>query len=371
MILNFSTRNTDMDSNKKIELSVILPCFNEVQAIPFVLSEIQGIFKKIGLTSYEIILSDNNSTDASAKIFEQTARELGIFENTQVVHQTKQGYGAAYQKGIQVARGEIYILADVDGSYNFNNLPSFFKKIDEGYELVIGNRFTKNMNEGSMPMLNKFIGNPVLSFLLRMLFDTNIRDVHSGMRVLTKTAYKKLNLYTTGMEYASEMIIQSSRKKIKACEVPIEYRVRKGTSKLKNFRDGLRHIRFMALYSPNYVFIFPGVFLFLLGFIGLFFVFLEPLHTKLTLVSFLGIQFIFFGIFNKFYAITHLGERDSFLEKITPFITIEKVVLTALVFFVLGIILSFFNTKIALIVVLGSILSFFYSLLISITSIKE
>lgn len=356
--------------NKETKISFVLPCLNEEKGLQIVVPEIVLMAKKNNL-NYEIVLADNNSHDGSVTTFKKLATDLGIIDKTKIVVENNQGYGAVYQAGFNISDGDIFIMADSDGTYDFNNTPAFLREITQGADLVIGNRFSGQMQKGSMPFLNKFLGNPVLSFLVRLFFKVKVHDVHSGMRSMTRIAYKKLNLYTKGMEFASEMIIQASKKNLKVTEININYRNREGHSKLKAFRDGWKHLRFILLYSSDYVFLLPGFFISVFSLAALFVPTWSKFENKIILFSFLGFQMIFFAIFNKFYTITHLGEHDKRIEKMSRFLTIEKMMLLGTLILISGIIFSFFKISIAFILVLAGILTLFSSLSISIIGIKE
>jgi glycosyltransferase involved in cell wall biosynthesis len=231
-------------SNNSMKISFILPCLNEERGLQLVIPEIVFIAKKNNL-DYEIVLADNNSTDNSVETAKDLANNLNIASRLNIVIEKVQGYGSVYRTGFDNAKGDIFIMADSDGTYDFNNINNFLKKIDEGYDMVIGNRFSGKMEKKSMPFVNRYIGNPILSGLVRVIFGIKIKDIHSGMRCMKKDAYRKLNLKTNGMEFASEMIIKAAKNKIKITEVAINYRLRSGDSKLKKIRDGLRHLKFI------------------------------------------------------------------------------------------------------------------------------
>lgn len=323
--------------NKSAELSIILPCLNEEQALGLCLEKIKKIIEKNSLDA-EIIVADNGSTDTSSKI----AIEKGV----KLVHEKERGYGSTYSKGLEAAEGRYLFLSDPDGTYDFNEIPRFVEELKKGYDFVIGNRFKGRIEKGAMPWHHKYIGNPLLSGILRLFFKTKIHDAHCGMRAITKTALDRLNLRTTGMEFASEMIIQAVKKKLRIKELPINYYKRKGESKLKSFVDGWRHLRFMLLYSPLFLFFIPGSLLFLIGAISLFWIyfgspeilgirlFYHPMFLSALLII-VGYQLIIFALFAKTYAITHLGDKPIF-DKLYKYITIEKAGVTGILMGILG-----------------------------------
>lgn len=216
----------------KPQISIILPCKNEEVGLPFCIEKIKKIIEQENLKA-EIIVSDS-STDNSYKI----AKNLGVI----VIKHDKNGYGNAYLEAFKIAQGDILILGDADDTYDFSEIPSLLKYVPE-YDLVLGQR--KYFKKGSMPVLNKYIGNPILSFILNIMFKVKIKDCHTGFRIIKKTTLEKLNLQSTGMEFASEMIISAVKNKIKIKETPIYYYPRKGETKLRRIPDTFRHIYLM------------------------------------------------------------------------------------------------------------------------------
>jgi glycosyltransferase involved in cell wall biosynthesis len=216
-------------------ISVVLPCLNEEKTVGKCIDEIRDIFQEEKING-EIIICDNGSTDYSVKIANS--------KKAIVIKQNITGYGAACIKGISSAKGNIIVMGDSDGTYDFSEIPILIAPIKEGYEFVIGNRFNGKMKKGSMTMLH-FIGNSFLSGLIRMLFKSKIHDAHCGLRAFTKRAYEKMDLKCNGMEFASEMVIKSIKKNLKTCEIKVLYRKRKGKSKLNSFKDGWRHLVFI------------------------------------------------------------------------------------------------------------------------------
>ena len=327
-------------ADKNPDLSIILPCLNEEQALGSCLQEIKKIAEKHNLDA-EIIVVDNGSTDNSCKI--------ALEKKVELVHEKERGYGAVYLKGFEAAGGRYLFLADPDGSYGFSEIPRFIEELKKGYDFVIGNRFKGKIEKGAMPWLHKHIGNPALSAILRLFFKTKIHDTHCGMRAITKEALKRLNLRTAGMEFASEMIMKAIKENLKIKELPINYYKRKGESKLKSFADGWRHLRFMLLYSPLFLFFIPGFLLFLIGGVSLLWLYFgspEILGIRLfyhpmflsALLTIVGYQLIIFALFAKTYAITHLGNKPT-LEKLYKYITIEKAGIAGILMAILGVVI--------------------------------
>lgn len=314
-----------------MRLSVILPCRNEEKALGFCIDEIRKVMGEAGWKKkdYEIIVSDS-SVDRSPEI----ARE----KKTVLVKHDKAGYGNAYLEAFKKANGEHLFLADADGTYEFSEIPEFIEYLQEGYDLVIGDRFGGNMKDGSMPALHKLVGNPLLSLIFRVLFHSNIRDTHCGMRAIRRQALDRLELHTTGMEFASEMLIQAAKKNLKVKQLPINYRARIGASKLSSFTDGWRHLRFMLLYSPSHLFLAPGLALMILGALLMLGIYLDKLtifgirlyfHTMFiaSMMIILGYQLAIFSLFAKSYAINHLGETSRLLTEFYRHFTIEKAII--------------------------------------------
>jgi glycosyltransferase involved in cell wall biosynthesis len=222
--------------NKKL-LSIVLPVRNEEESLGDAISEIKDVLKKNNLDA-EIIVSDS-SNDRSPEI----AKENGAI----LVKHDKVGYGNAYIEGFKKVRGDYIFCADPDGSYEFKEIPRFIKELDNGYEMVIGNRFLGRIDPGAMPFSHRYIGNPLLSYLLRIFYGKSVRDTQCGMRAIKKEVLDKIELSTTGMEFASEMIVKALRTGLKIKELPISYKRRKGYSKLNTISDGWRHVKFLFL----------------------------------------------------------------------------------------------------------------------------
>jgi len=226
-------------------------------------------------------------------------------------------------------------MADCDGSYDFREIPKFSMALEKGFDFAVGNRFGGNIEEGAMTALHRYVGNPALSGLFRLFFKSDIRDVHCGMRAITRKALDRLNLQTGGMEFASEMIIKALRGDFRIAQIRINYSKRKGESKLRSFSDGWRHLRFMLLYSPIFLFLVPGIILFFLGLesmIWMYFgtaeifgiqLYFHPMFLSALFVI-LGYQLIVFAAFAKIYSITHLKEKSETFDKLFKLITIEK-----------------------------------------------
>ncbi|MFA5856452.1 MAG: glycosyltransferase family 2 protein [Candidatus Pacearchaeota archaeon] len=374
---------------KSPEISIILPCRNEEKALPLCLKEIKEVIIKNKLSA-EIIVSDS-STDSSPKIATKNKVIL--------VKHDKEGYGNAYLEAYNVSKGKYIFMADADCTYDFNEIPRFINELKNGSDFIIGNRFSKKIQKESMSFSHRYIGNPILSGILRLFFGTKLKDAHSGMRAISKEALNKLNLKTTGMEFASEMIIKALKNNLKIKELPINYRKRQGMSKLNSFRDAWRHLRFMLLYSPLFLFFIPGIFLFFIGLSTLIWFYLsEPtiLGIKLfyhpmffsSLLTIIGYQLIIFSAFAKSYSITHLEEHSPIMEKLYKYITIEKASIIGIIGSLIGISLYAFiiykwlnsgfgslneikNSILALTLTVIGVQTIFSSFMLSILGIKE
>lgn len=376
-------------AEKSPELSVVLPCRDEEEALGSCLQKIKDVFDANNIRG-EIIVSDS-SVDNSPQI----ARGF----NVTLVKHDREGYGMAYLEGFKAASGKYIFCADPDGSYDFAEIPRFLDCLRGGYEFVIGNRFKGRIARGAMPWLHRYIGNPLLSSIVKMFFGARISDTQCGMRALTKVALDRLRLKALGMEFASEMIIKAVQKRLKVKELPINYYQRIGKSKLKSFADGWRHLRFMLLYSPLFLFFVPGLLLFLLGFglmFWLYFMSPEILGIKLSyhpmfvsaVLVIIGYQVMLFSLFAKTYAITHFGEENRFIQSLYRYVTIEKASLAGILVVFAGVIIYitiFFKwinsgfgaiqeiklSIVALTLIAFGIQTIFSSFMLSILGIKE
>ncbi len=329
---------------ENIELSVVMPCLNEEKGIGICLKKIKEIFAQEKLTG-EIIVADNGSTDSSLKI----CQEAGA----RVFSEPVQGYGAAYLRGLKEARGSYIVIADSDNTYDFAAIPKFLFLLKEGSDFVIGSRFKGKINRGAMPWVNRYIGNPVLSGMTRMFFKTKLSDIHCGMRAFTKEAYEKMNLRTLGMEFATEMVVAALVNNLRIQEVPITYHPRFGESKLSPLYDAWRHIRFMLLYCPLWLYFIPA----LIGFVpGLFFLILLSRGPILFLghlwdthflvfasaITILSCQIMNLGVFAHVFAINEgLIKKDRVILVFERLFTLEKGVLIGGVLFIIGFVINF------------------------------
>ena len=296
-------------------LSVIIPCLNEAENIEQCVETAWRAMKSAGIDG-EVIVADNGSEDGSAELAESAGAS--------VVHELRRGYGSAYIAGFAAAHGTYIVMADADLTYDFNEIPSFLHELQDGADMVIGDRM-RNIHPGAMPWHHRYIGNPLLSRLLNLLFHTGVSDAHCGMRAFRRDRLELLALRTTGMEFASEMVVRAAKEKLDIREIPIEYHPRGGESKLSSFRDGWRHLRFLLLHSPNHLFILPGALMAALGgLISLTVLAHLPvlerqwdLHTLIggSLLLIIGAQLVGLGLCAHAYATYFMGERDAWFDR--------------------------------------------------------
>jgi glycosyltransferase involved in cell wall biosynthesis len=311
-----------------VDVSVVMPCLNEVETLAACIQKTQQAIES-GRLRAEIIVADNGSTDGSQVV----ARELGA----RVVPVARKGYGSALIGGIEAAKGSFVIMGDADESYDFSAIGLLVGKLSEGFDLVVGNRFLGGIEPGAMPWLHRWVGNPVLTLISRLFFHTPVGDMHCGLRAFRKDAYESMTLRATGMEFASEMVIKASLKGMRIAEVPVTLRPagRSRPPHLRTWRDGWRHLRFMLLFSPRWLFLYPGLALFGVGVIlsGLLIngrlrvggVTLD-IHTLLVagFLALLGYQLVLFAVFTKIFAI-RMGFHPPHpaLQRLFQFVTLE------------------------------------------------
>src|SRR5688572_7310852 len=263
----------------------------------------------------EVVVADNASEDRSA--------ELAAGAGARVVTEPRRGYGSAYLAGFAAARGRYIVMADADLTYDFGEIPRFVEVLEEGAELVMGDRMS-NIQPGAMPWLHRYIGNPVLTGLLNLFFHTGVRDAHCGMRAFRRDVLPRLDLRTTGMEFASEMVIRAAKERLDIRQFPIEYHPREGESKLSSFRDGWRHLRFLLVHSPTHLFLVPGAVLALLGTLIALTVVTRielfgrawELHTMMAgaVLMIVGVQVVVLGLCAHAYGMYYMGDRDPWFD---------------------------------------------------------
>jgi glycosyltransferase involved in cell wall biosynthesis len=298
-----------------VVVSVVIPCLNEQGTIERCVRRAHEVLDSHGIPG-EVIVADNDSEDQSPR--------LAARAGATVVHEPERGYGSAYMAGFAVARGRYIMMADADLTYDFEEIPRFLAELERGADMVIGNRM-KNIQPGAMPWLHRYIGNPLLSGFLNLLFRTGVDDAHCGMRALRRDRLPQLDLRTTGMEFASEMVIRAAKEKLALRQFAIEYHPREGESKLSSFRDGWRHLRFLLLHSPNHLFIAPGALMAAIGAIVEFIVIAHlgvlgrswDIHALIAgaLLAVVGTQVVALGVCAHAYATYFMGERDRWFDR--------------------------------------------------------
>ena len=307
------------------EITVVIPCLNEEEAVGKVVDQALEGIRRSGRTG-EVLVVDNGSTDRSA--------EVAGAHGARVVTERRRGYGSAYLTGLEDARGEYIVMGDADGTYPLQELGPFVDRLEAGDDLVMGSRFKGTIHGDAMPFLNRFVGNPILTGMLNLLFGVKVSDAHCGMRAIRKDAAAALELHSTGMEFASEMVFKAYRRGMSVSEIPIDYYPRVGESKLNRVGDAWRHVRFMLLYSPSWLYIVPGSALLLLGVTGMVVLATGPvdvfgrswqIHTMLGFVALtlIGAQVIQLGVFARTYALVRIGEHDPLLDRLGGRIRLE------------------------------------------------
>jgi Glycosyl transferase family 2 len=315
-------------SQNQVELSVVMPCLNEAETLASCIGKAKDTLQCCRISG-EVIIADNGSTDGSQEIARQSGARL--------VNVESKGYGSALRGGIAASRGRFVIMADADDSYDFRDIPRFLEKLREGADLVMGNRFQGGIKQDAMPPLHRYLGNPVLTAIGRLFFRAPCGDFHCGMRGLRKAAYDRMKLRTTGMEFASEMVVKAALLKMNIAEVPTTLSPdgRSRPAHLRTWHDGWRHLRFLLLYSPRWLFLYPGIMLVLIGAAGTAWLLPGPervgrvvfdVHTLLYALAsiLLGFQAIAFAMFTKVFAISEgLLPEDPRLKTFFRYITLE------------------------------------------------
>jgi len=321
-------------------ISVVMPCLNEVDGVGRCVEKALTALHQMNIPG-EVIVVDNGSTDGSPEI----AAKAGA----RVVHERRRGYGAAYLRGFQEARGKYLVMGDADDSYDFLDIARFVEPLDKhGFDMVIGTRLKGNILPGAMPWSHRWIGNPILSGMLRLFFHTRVSDSHCGMRSFTRDAFERMHLRTQGMEFASEIVVNALRESLRIHEVPITYHPREGVSKLNGLRDAWRHVRFMLVYSPSYLFQLPGLLLSVLGSLLVLWLAHGPrelfghqwdFHVLLfgVLALILGYNLVLFDLLAKTFSMgAGLAKPGKWLAQMSSCFTLERGILIGALLFVIG-----------------------------------
>jgi glycosyltransferase involved in cell wall biosynthesis len=324
-----------------VEFSIVMPCLNEAETLSICIQKAQRSLSENNVAG-EIIIADNGSIDGSQEIAEQ--------HDARVVDVQSKGYGSALMGGIAAARGEYIIMGDADDSYDFSKLGPFIAKLRQGYDLVMGNRFRGGIAPGAMPALHRYLGNPVLTTMGRLFFRSPVGDFHCGLRGFSKSAVTKLDLHTTGMEFASEMVVKATLRGMRIAEVPTTLSPdgRTRAPHLRSWRDGWRHLRFLLLYSPRWLFLYPGALLMLIGLMVMIWLIPGPkaiagirfdVHTLLYAAAaiIIGFQSILFAVFTKIFAISEgLLPEDPRLDRVFQYVKLEVGLLVSFLLIIAG-----------------------------------
>ena len=322
-------------------VSIIMPCFNEEETVAICVRKALRWLSSAGLDG-EVIVVDNDSTDRSA--------ELATQAGARVIHEPLRGYGRALIRGLDEAGGEFLIMGDCDDTYDFSNLDQLLAPLRDGYDLVIGNRYAGGIQPGAMTWTHRYIGTPIISFLLRLLAGVRVEigDSQCGLRALTRSTFERLRLRCSGMEFASEMILKAARQGLTIAEVAVPYYERAGETKLNTVRDGWRHLRFLLLASPNYVFTVPGIFLVLLGVLTLGLTRASSAGLEFGSVSWqpvfagsiflvVGINALLLGFASRLYTTAKgITNEDSTLRFYRRFLGLESLITAGILLFVAG-----------------------------------
>ena len=323
-----NARSAEAGAPTGLELSIVMPCLNEAETLASCIRKAQAVIEAADLAA-EVIVADNGSTDGSQLI----ARELGA----RVVEVTRKGYGNALISGIEAAHGKFVVMGDADDSYDFGAIAPFLERLRAGDDLVVGNRFAGGIEPGAMPWSHRWLGNPVLTRIGRIFFHAPVNDMHCGLRAFRRDAFDRMQLRATGMEFASEMVIKASLKRMRISEVPVVLHPdgRSRPPHLRTWRDGWRHLRFMLLFSPRWLFLYPGIAVFAVGALVSALLVAGPLriggarldiHTLLIagFLCLLGYQAILFAVFTKIFAIRQgFHPPHPALQRLFRYVTLE------------------------------------------------
>ena len=335
--------STTAETATAFELSVVLPCLNEKETVAICVEKAVAALKSAGIHG-EVIVADNGSTDGSIAIAQSAGARL--------VHVEHRGYGNALRGGIQAARGTYVLMADSDDSYDFSHIPRFIEQLRKGSDLVMGNRFLGGIHHGAMPPLHRYLGNPVLTAIGRLFFRSPSRDFHCGIRAFRKDSYERMDIRSTGMEFASEMVVKASLLRMKVSEVPTTLSPdgRTHPPHLRTWHDGWRHLRFLLMYSPRWLFLYPGIVSILVGLATCIWLLPGPQTVGNVVFDFhtlaygfgailVGFQLMAFAVFTKVFAITEgLLPEDPRLNRMFDYIKLETGLLFGALCVALGVV---------------------------------
>ncbi len=326
-----------------VRVSIVMPCLNEAETVATCVSKARAWLAKAGIQG-EVLVVDNGSTDHSP--------ELAEAAGAQVIHESRRGYGHAYLRGFAESRGEIIVMGDADDTYDFSQLDELIRPLGDGFDMVVGNRFTGGIGAGAMPWAHRYIGSPVINLMIRRFIGIRIGDSQSGFRAFSRAAYEQLRLRSGGMELASEMIVNAAREGMNVTEVPAPYNARLGESKLNTVRDGWRHLRFLLLAAPNFLFVLPGLALVGMGLTVVAISFLAPAGIVIgsmnwqsifagSILLAVGANALFFGLIAKTYGVDRgYLKEDASVRLYRRIFSLERMLALAALLVIGGILLD-------------------------------
>jgi len=324
-------------------VSVVMPCLNEEETVGACVAKAVGWLERRGIPG-EVLVVDNGSTDRSVEIAEDAG--------ARVIHERRRGYGQAYLRGFAEARGDYIVMGDSDDTYDFSDLDALVAPLDRGADMVLGNRFAGGIANGAMPWAHRYIGSPIINFVIRLFFGTRIGDSQSGLRAFRRGVTERLGLRSSGMELASEMIVSASRAGLTIAEVPAPYAIRRGESKLNTVRDGWRHLRYLLLAAPDFLFTLPGAAFVVLGVLATVLSLASPEGVAFgpltwrpvfagTILLAIGVNAVLFGVIAKLYAVSHgLLHEDRWARLYRRWFRLEALLALAAILFVAGLIME-------------------------------
>ncbi len=322
-----------------LDISIVMPCLDEAGTIGVCVAKARSWLAGSGLRG-EVVVVDNGSTDGSP--------EIAAREGARVVAESARGYGRAYLRGFAEARGEIIVMGDSDDTYDFSDMSGLIAPLSQGADMVLGNRFSGGIKPGAMPFLHRYLGSPIINLILRVFFKVNVGDSQSGFRAFRRSLLDKLRLSSGGMELASEMIVRTAHGGFKIAEVPASYSARSGESKLNTVRDGWRHLRFLLVAAPDFLFIFPGMALFVLGALVFILSFISPAGVEIGSVSWqpifagtilvaIGANALVLGVVAKLHGVASgLLAEDGLVRVYRRLVSLESLLLLAFLLVVAG-----------------------------------
>lgn len=326
-------------------VSIVMPCLNEEETVGVCVAKAVGWLQRRGIPG-EVLVVDNGSSDRSVEIAEAAG--------ARVVHERRRGYGQAYLRGFAEARGDYIVMGDSDDTYDFSDLDALIAPLDRGADMVLGNRFAGGIDKGAMPWAHRYIGSPIINLVIRLFFGTRIGDSQSGLRAFRRDVAQRLGLRSSGMELASEMIVSASRAGLTITEVPAPYAIRRGASKLNTVRDGWRHLRYLLLAAPDWLFTLPGTLLVVLGVASTVISLAAPEGLAIgpliwrpvfagTILLAIGVNAVLFGVIAKLYGVAHgLLREDRWARLYRRWFRLEAVLALAAALFLAGLAMELF-----------------------------